>query len=386
MDRSAAVHLQFMTIDGFGNIHSDSNGRFVGHVYTEGDADEVLADADTARSATFSADLAAGVGGKITETGGGCQAIQVRLPGAGELLITNGDAELPDGRRALIHMVDLHGVAEDKVYEMDGPLDVAALATQVKVAAGEWNAAHPHCDPDRLRADLEAADPNGTLLSPAQRDSLVELSRVLEGQPEVSMNPGCGVWAFAQLQLPPTGTPGKLTKVWADFATQEATRPREMGFRSEWELPGTDWSNGVLMECVPGEPVDPDHVRATVARLGQIQARCDEEANRPGIEHNPNDGYERFTSMFVSHQYGQTRLNVTPNGGRSATLIVDGDRISNALVNTDYGAINVTGDELRSVVMGRICQGLWLDASMQGRTEQRAPDSPEQLQAKLLGF
>lgn len=376
-----------MTIDGHGNIHDDSNGRFAGHLQSEGDPDDVLQYGDPGyfeQARTYSDTLAQAVGGEVVETGGGCTAVQVMLPAGGELLVTNGDASMPDGGDAVISVADLNDVDEEKVYELMGPLTPDQLATEVRRATQIWTMTHGHCDRDQLAADLANADPNG-LLSEQQREAVVKLSDILDGQPIVKVEHSCGAYAWVSLDTDPDSTneiTGRITEAGAEFATREATAARELRFRSSWTVPGTDWSCGTVMTVTPDQ-ADPAHVRAVVKRAGQLQARVDERINRPGVAKHDGD-YSRFAHAFVSHNHGATQMRVTPmHGGPEATFIIDGDRFSSAIVNTGFGAIQVRGDDLRQVTAG-LSQQLWFatdDAHRPG-----APEAPEVIEQRLLGF
>ena len=375
-----------MTIDDRGNVH-DGLGRFDGHIQHEGDAETLLPAGERPEygepgyfeyAQAFSDQLAAAVGGEVTQTGGGCTAVQVMLPAGGELLVTNGDASMPDGGDAVISVDDLNDGDEQQVYEIMGPLTPDQLAAEVRRAVQVWNMRHGHCDRDQLAAYLGAADPHG-LLSAEQREAVLGLSDIFDGQPAVDIERSCGAYVSVRLDTDSDQAnelPGRITGAFAEFATKEAPGPRELRFDTRWTLPGTDWISGSTMTVTPDQS-DPAHVRAMVKRLASIQTRVDEQVNRPGAtKHKGN--YSAFTHAFVNHNYGRTELRVTPSGGHSdGTFVVEGDRFSAAIVNTGFGSIRVTGDDLRQVTAG-LAHQMWLDRDYASRPA--GPDTPETIE------
>lgn len=340
------------------------------------DGNEVELEPGTAEA--YAARLAARIGGRPVDVGGGTLAVEKRFVDNSFVLISDGDYGLPFGGRTL---VAFHADAEAEPQEMwlhdptDAEMDCAVRSFADRAGRGR-------CDPDRLRADLAAADPDGNRLTPAQVDSLVHLSRVLDSQPTVDVERGDGPGrAYVVLGVGRSGNavPGRVTRIGAMFVSRDATGPRRTDASSEWTLPGTDWSNSVSAEFEPGE-FEPERAAATVKRIADIQVRCDEQVNRPA-QAREQLGFDT-TALWAQHRDGRDILMVDRQKMDMLQLTVTNGEFTEALVSTDWGVWKATGEQLRTVVLGSLAQQLWLDVNPGHRNH---PEHPDELERRLLG-
>ena len=87
--------------------------------------------------------------GEIAETGGGCTAIQVGLgPGGSNdyegqphLLVTDGNAGLPDGNGLSIGAYDDEGCFDEIEWEHEGPMTPEQTAAKIRSAVRDWRIA-----------------------------------------------------------------------------------------------------------------------------------------------------------------------------------------------------------------------------------------------------
>lgn len=315
--------------------------------------------------ASYEGALAEMIGGEVTDTGGGCTAIQVNLRGGAELLVTDDNFAVPDGGDAMVGIYQ-QGTVDDPAFfvEIAGPQSVEDLAHSVRQVVSDWNQEHGY-DQDQLRADLAASDPEHVLTA-AEVEAVVTAADALDAQPQVRMSRLHGQ-PSVHLNADPENdnqAPGRIVAV---NVSPDATDPRRsrVVYSSSWA------SSSVSMDTTLDAGED---VPGTLKRLADLQDRAEAQLASVTGAYMPQ----------AFHANGHTFLRVDGPRGANVELLVAGERFGSGTVETDFGRIGIRDDELTKVV-ARIAFGTWLDQEANApRTHQVTPPTARQFEQALL--